>query len=352
MQPDPIIYQDLSRRTEERRFQELLLNWKAGLVYIIVAMVWLIIKTDVRREPELPNRPFTKADIPLLKEKVKFLKSDADTACTMFPHLKNRAEKRTANQAWEDVYYTPEVFPVAQELHRIQYAQVLAVRPDLADHVRAKQAYEQGRYEIANNPAITDKAAAYDALKDRIGPEVKDPEYSKNADQAQAILTTLIGDPELDRAEQAYENACAAAVLKRHPELAEYYREQESSEDAYNFFMAQANDLSRKITALENGTDAARTADAKPKAPAGGNITGNPSASVSVAPLTVPHPAVRYGVVVGDVVDISAVTPPIALHRATLTAMDNDQLTVRAGDDTFNVRWGDLINLKETGGRR
>ena len=357
MQPDPIIYTDLSRRAEDKRFQDLVLNWKAAMVYIVVAMVWMIIKTDIRREPELPNRPFTKADVPLLQEKVKFLKADADTASSIFPHLKDRAEVKAANQAWGELYYTPEIFPAAEDLRRIQFARLLQLRPDLADHVKAKQAYEEGRYKIANDPAIVDKDAAIEAMKEKIGPEVKDPEYSKNAKEATDVLSTLIGDPELDQAEEAYQQACATAILKRHPELAEYYRELEIRDDSYRYSMSQANALSRQITALENGAEPTQLTTAKPEAPAAeaeqvraSDTPANPPAAISLQPrpsAPIPAQARQYGVAPGDLVDISAVTPPIAFNRAKLTAMNNDHLTVRVDHDVFTVRWPDLIHLKK-----
>lgn len=334
---DPMAYADPAAQVRRERFDALWIKWVGSLIFIVVGLVWMIIKVDVRREPELPDRPFTKADVPLLKEKVKSLKSDADSLAGIFPHLKNREEAQTASQAWDEVYYTPDVFPAAQALHRIQYDRLLQLRPDLADHIKAKKAYEDGRYAIANDPAITDKDAAYAALKDRIGPEVKDPEYTKNAKQATDILATLVGDPALDQAEDAYEQAAATAILKRHPELAGYFNDLATRDEAYHHIMAQANSLSRQITALENGADPAGAA----------NPIAAPSSSPSSSSL-VPHAAIRYGVALGDIVDISAVTPPIALHRATLTAMDNDQLTVRDGHDTFTVHWPDLIQLKKS----
>jgi hypothetical protein len=343
---DPMAYADPAAQVRRERFDALQVKWIGGLIFIVVGLVWMIIKTDIRREPELPNRPFTKADVPLLKEKVKFLKSDADSLTSIFPHLNNRDESRTANKAWDEVYYTPEVFPVAQALHRVQDARILQSRSDLAGNVRAKQAYEEGRYAIANNPAITDKDAAYDALKDRIGPEVKDPEYSRFARQATEILATQVGDPELDEAEDAYNQACATAVLKRHPELDGYYRELSDRDEAYHHLMAQANSLSRQISVLENGADPAHAAN--PVSVSTPSQAASSSSLPSASP-PVPHAAVRYGVAVGDAVDISAVTPPIALHRATLIAMNNDQLTVRDGSDTFTVHWPDLIQLKKTG---
>lgn len=73
----------------------------------------------------------------------------------------------------------------------------------------------------------------------------------------------------------------------------------------------------------------------------------NPFARISVPQTLIPEAASRYGVAVDDSVDISAMTPPIALHRATLTAMDNDRLTVRAGENIFTVRWENLIHLRK-----
>lgn len=294
-------YADPAAQVRRGRFDALQVKWIGGLIFIVVGLGWMIIKTDVRREPELPNRPFTKADVPLLKEKVKFLKSDADSLTGIFPHLKDRDESRTANKTWEEVYYTPEVFPTAQALHRIQDARILQSQPDLAGNVRAKRAYEEGRYAIANNPAITDKDAAYDALKDRIGPEVKDPEYARFTKQAAEILATQVGDPELDQAENAYNEACAAAVLKRHPELAEYYRELSDRDEAYHHLMARANSLSRQITVLENSADPAQTANPVSSPSQAASSSSTPSLPQTPTPSSspfVPRAAVRYGVAV------------------------------------------------------
>ena len=57
-------------------------------------------------------------------------------------------------------------------------------------------------------------------------------------------------------------------------------------------------------------------------------------------------PLNSYGVKVGDVVEISAVKPPIALRRATVSAIDTNQITVRNGVDEYQVRWKDLAKLK------
>ena len=372
MQDDPLIIVDnviLDNRCDNR-FQDNWHKWIIGLVLLAVGFLWMLYKTDLTREPNLPNRPFTKADLPLLKQKVKFLKADADMVSRVFPHLNNKAEIQIANKAWEELYYTSEIYPTAAQLRRIQFARILERRPDLAEHVRARQEYEEGRCEIANNPAITDKAAAIAALEKRLGPAIKGSEYSKSATQAMSVLSGLIGNPELDRAEQEYEKACATAILKRHPELAEYYREMASSDAACHEFMSQANALTRKIKALEGGTEPARPAVAKPEAPTTGTVfkpadagnlnvpTNRPDAATAAQPAAaapalpaLPEAAARYGVKVGDVVEISALKPMIVLNHATITAMDNEQLTVRAGNDTITVRWQDMMRLKAATGK-
>jgi hypothetical protein len=152
--------------------------------------------------------------------------------------------------------------------------------------------------------------------------------------------------------------------LKRHPELAEYFHEMESHDAAYHEFMAQANALSRKIKALESGTEPARPAVAKSEDPTtftvskagdAGNVnvpTNRPDSaatqpiSTEPAPPALPEYAARYGVKVGDVVEISALKPMIAFRRAMITGMDNEQLTVRAGNDSYTVHWKDLTHLK------
>jgi hypothetical protein len=342
-------------------FQETWHRWVIGLVLLAVGFAWMMFHTRVGREPELPNRPLTEADLPLLRKKVAALRMDAGNASLVFPHLNKTAEIKIANQAWAELYYTPDIYPVAVQLRRIQFAHILELRPDLAEHVRVKQEYEEGRYKIANDPSVTDKAAAIAALEKQLGPAATGREYSKNAAQAMAVLTDLIGDPELDQAELAYKNACRSAILKRHPELAEYNHEMETRDAAYQAFMAQANALSRRIKVLEGGTEPARPVAAKPEPPTtdpaktadagNGNVpTNRPDmATAQPTPSDFPESAVLYGVQTGDIVAISALKPVIALHRATITAMDNEQLTVRDGNDTYIVRWKDLTQLKPSG---
>ena len=49
---------------------------------------------------------------------------------------------------------------------------------------------------------------------------------------------------------------------------------------------------------------------------------------------------------VGDVVEISALKPAIALRRATVTSVDAEQITVRSSSDTYTIQWKDVAALK------
>jgi hypothetical protein len=128
--------------------------------------------------------------------------------------------------------------------------------------------------------------------------------------------------------------------------------------------MTQANALSRQIKALEGGTEPAQPAVAKAEAPTTGPVSkvgdaGNvnvptnspdpaaeqPAAAAPALPA-LPELAVRYGIKIGDIVEISALKPMIAFRHATITYMDNEQLTVHAGNDSYTVHWKDLTQLK------
>ena len=338
----------------DRRFDQNWMRWVAGLVLTVGSLCWALFRMDLSREPVLPDRPLTKADVPLLEKKIKFLKMDADMTARFYPHLRNKAEIQEAQQAWEEVYYTPEVFPAAEKLHQLQSTRLLELQPSLAEHLRARQEYEAGRYDIANNPAITDKAAAIVALKNRLGSALKDPEYSRNAKQAVDILSGLVGDPELDNAEKDYGQACETAILKRHPGLAAYYHDLDFRNEAYHHFMAQANSLSRQMKALQSGGTQTVAAVAtkqvvQPAVAATADGTGsqvNALTNGHAAAAALSGPAGRYGVKVGDTVEISALNPVVAARHALITTMDGEQLTVRVGSDTFNIPWENLIRLK------
>ena len=90
----------------------------------------------------------------------------------------------------------------------------------------------------------------------------------------------------------------------------------------------------------------------KPKAyaakelPAAARAPSKPATNSPTQPAALPEPAIRYGVKPGDTVEISALTPAIALRRAVITAMDNEQLTVKSSADSYTILWKDLTRLK------
>lgn len=327
MPGDPIIVAKnvvLDNGTEQlhdRWINDLRVRWAIGLVGTVISFAWLIFRTDLSREPELPNRPLTKADVPLIEKKIKFLKKDAETAGGVFPHLRDKDEIKAAQRALEEVFYTPEVFPPAEELHRVQNARILQVSPELAETLQARQKYEEARYAIANDPAITDKAAAIAALKNRTDPTAIAPGYSKTDAQVIAMSADFVGDPEFDQAQQAFHDASETAILKRHPELTAFYHDFDNRDQAYHFFMAQANDLSRKIKELEG-------------------------VSVPPAHSALPDLGTRHGVKVGDTVEISAVNPVVAAHHAVVTELNDEQVKVRVGSDNFAIRWENVDRIK------
>lgn len=56
--------------------------------------------------------------------------------------------------------------------------------------------------------------------------------------------------------------------------------------------------------------------------------------------------AARHDVKVGDIVAISALKPAISLRRATITDMNDEQVTVSNGGDRFTVQWKNVIKLQ------
>lgn len=339
---------------ENRRNSLFQAHWNKFIVLIVMIVIgfaWLLFRTDLSREPELPNRPLTRADVPLLKKKVKFLKADANMASAVFPHLNNKAELQAVKNAVKEVGFSPQFYPAVVQLKNIEQARFAQSRPDLVEGMRVAREYEDARFNIANNPAVTDKLAAVEALDQRFAAAKKSSQYAHYTKEYHTARTELIGDPEFDRANQACQKRLHELILKHHPELAEFLREEESWDAAYNHFMAQANDLSRKIAALESGTKSVPPGTAPAETSSPGNISGNReprSGELSAASIPPGRPeyAVAHHVNVGDTVTISAVKPVIAFRYATITAMDDEHLTVRVGGDSFIVRWKDLLQLK------
>jgi hypothetical protein len=373
MQDDPLIEQLRAERqleeVQERRFQANWNSWIICLALIIAGFLWMFFHTHLRREGELPNRPLTKADLPLLRKKVKSLKADAGRVSALFPHLRNKAEVQTLEGVLKEVCFSPELYPAIVQVKNVEMARFAGSRPDLVEGMRIAREFEDGRFDIANNTAVTDKAAAVATLEKRLGSARKSAQYTHYSKEYSAARKELIGDPEFDRANQACQKILNEIILKRRPELAEYLHEEELYNAACHEFLAQANALSRKIKALEGGTEPARPAAAKSddttpaavsRAGDAGNVnvpTNRPDTAVAQqapagpAPPALPEYAVRYGVKVGDDVEISALKPMIAFRHALITRMDNDQLKVRIGEDSYIVRWKDLTHLRANDGK-
>jgi hypothetical protein len=83
----------------------------------------------------------------------------------------------------------------------------------------------------------------------------------------------------------------------------------------------------------------------KPEAPVL-NPTNTPSEPAAQAPA-LPDYAAHYGVKVGNTVEIIALNRTIALRRATITAMDQQQITVSSGNDSYTFHWEDINRLKQ-----
>jgi hypothetical protein len=85
----------------------------------------------------------------------------------------------------------------------------------------------------------------------------------------------------------------------------------------------------------------------KPALPAqANNQTQHQGDPDSGAPSVQPEQARRFGVKIGDTVDISALNPVVAAHNALITGMNDNQLTIRVGSDTYAIRWENIDRLK------
>ncbi len=54
----------------------------------------------------------------------------------------------------------------------------------------------------------------------------------------------------------------------------------------------------------------------------------------------------HYGVKVGDTVDISALNPVVAAKHAVITDLNDDQVKILVGTDTFTIRWKNVDRIK------
>jgi hypothetical protein len=100
-------------------------------------------------------------------------------------------------------------------------------------------------------------------------------------------------------------------------------------------------------TVAARAADVAMSDEPEEEDQAGTKPAIKPTLVVTNPPVATPAgPAQSYGVKVGDVVQISALNPAIALRRATIVSIDNDQVTVRSGVDDFTVQWKNVTKIK------
>jgi hypothetical protein len=75
--------------------------------------------------------------------------------------------------------------------------------------------------------------------------------------------------------------------------------------------------------------------------------TTNISATNIVAGTpSMPDYAAQYEVKVGDTVELIAMKRTIALRRATITAMDKEQIIVSSGLDSYTFRWSEINRIR------
>src|SRR6185436_13822647 len=76
------------------------------------------------------------------------------------------------------------------------------------------------------------------------------------------------------------------------------------------------------------------------------SATDTSATNAAAGAPALPDYAAQYGVKVGDTVEVIAMQRTIALRRATITAMDKEQIIVSSGVDSFTFRWSDINRLK------
>jgi hypothetical protein len=87
-----------------------------------------------------------------------------------------------------------------------------------------------------------------------------------------------------------------------------------------------------------------------PKPPLRVSVPTNTVSGTTSNASALPDYATHYGVKVGSNVEIVALNRTIALRRATITAMDQQQISVQSGNDAYSFKWEDINRLKPASG--
>jgi hypothetical protein len=222
------------------------------ILFIVGTTISLLIHPSLRRPPALPPKPYTKADLPVLKQNLTALKDNAATMDKKVSQLHRTSQGRIAAKLRDEIFYTPEHYPAFVQNRNIEMAHVLELQPGLAKFINLTREYQDARYSIATNSALPDKTAAIAALDKRLQPEFKYPEYAHDRKTFDAARSELFGNPEFNRAREAYLKAWKELALKHHPELEDYLHRVEAYDSGHTYFMTQANALSHDIKTLEN----------------------------------------------------------------------------------------------------
>jgi hypothetical protein len=351
----------MNRRYRNRQFISLI----SIVVLVVTWTIWALMSPRITKETgiamELPPGPHTTADLPAMRNKSKALKADAAEILKGLSHSRDRRERAMADQVWNDVFYTDEIYPAAARVRDLEIAGVIQRRPGLSADAQLVREYQEERHRIATEVAAADRPGALAQLEARLGPALHTPEHQRSAQAFEEARVELIGDPEHDAAQAAYLASLKAATLKRHPEMAAYFDERDTCEKGYADIMARANSLDREIERIENPAPPVQppplvvTAAATPP-PITTISSSAPATPLPPQPATNEPPATpvlarfdeaaSYGIKVGDTVSVAALKPMVAFHRALIMSMNTDTLTVKNDGDSFTIRWHDLTHLR------
>lgn len=223
------------------------------IVMFVACLAWGLIAVKVRKPSDttLPPKPYSKADMPVLKRNLTALKEDAGLLLDKRAQLERTPDGRTAVKFWEEIFYTPEHYPAFVQNRNVEMARVLELQPGLAKFISLAKEYQDARYAIVTNAGLADKAAAIAALDKRLQPQFKSSDYDRDRKTFDAARNELFGDAQFDHAREAYQKAYKELALKHHPELGGYFERAGVYDAGYAYLMSKAKALSVDMDALE-----------------------------------------------------------------------------------------------------
>lgn len=202
------------------------------VIAVAVMAIGLGVKWKLRQPKEamarvapvvLPPGPYSAEHLPVLQRKLAQLKDEVERLREASPRPPKAARKKI-DRVWEEIFYTPEFYPEFVKVRTIECAKVVEYRPELAAHLALVKAYQDGRYAIATDRAIADKATAIAALEKGLGPGFKNPEFAREKQKFLEARRAVAGDVELEPAHRTYQRFRLGELTKRLPNLTDYYR--------------------------------------------------------------------------------------------------------------------------------